>query len=101
MSAPSTALALTPAPSVTLVGSEPQPSVKERCIKKYGFYDDRLLLSINEKSGKVAIKPNAFNYRIVLESMKDLDLRFSVFEQSELLNGQPLSDVHVKRAREK
>ena len=101
MSAPSTALALTPAPSVTLVGSEPQPSVKERCIKKYGFYDDRLLLSINEKSGKVAIKPNAFNYRIVLESMKDLDLRFSVFEQSELLNGQPLTDVHVKRAREK
>ncbi len=102
MSAPSPALVLTPTlPSVTLVGSEPQPSVEERCIKRYGFHDNRLLLSINEKSGKVTIKPNAFNYRIILESMKELDVRFSVFEQSEMLNGQPVTDVQVKQMRER
>ena len=102
MNAPSTALVVTTTlPAVTLVTSAPQPSIEERCIKRYGFYRPELLLSVNDKTGKVAIKPNAVNYRIILENVKDLDLRFSVFEQCELINGQALTDIHIKEARER
>jgi putative DNA primase/helicase len=103
MSAPSTVFALTPTVSTAgvLAACDSQPSVRDRCFKAYGFYDPDLLLSVHPKSGRVTIKPNAFNYRLILEHMKELDLRFSIFEQCELLNGQPLTDVHVKKVREK
>jgi hypothetical protein len=55
-------------------GPSPEASVEDRCRKRYGFYDPRLLLSINEKTGKVTIKPNVFNYHVILENEKDLDL---------------------------
>lgn len=103
MSAPTIA-ALVPAETahhMTLVSSEAMPSVKDRCIKKYGFYDTNLLLTVNKTTGAVAIKPNVFNYRIIIENWKDSELSFDVFEQTELLNGQPLTDIHIKKIRER
>jgi putative DNA primase/helicase len=99
MSTPSTALAAVDStPLLLTTTSAPQPSVKDRCLKRYGFYDSRLILSENKESGKVTIKANAFNYRVILENTEGLDLRFSVFEQSELINGQPLTDIEIDEA---
>jgi len=97
MSAPSTTALVQAeqAHHMTLVSSDTMPSVKDRCIKKYGFHDHRLLLTINKSTGTVLIKPNAFNYRIIIENWKDLKLSFSAFEQTELLNGQPLTDLEI------
>jgi len=101
MSTPSIALAAVDStPLILTVAPTPQLPVKDRCLKRYGFYDPELALHVNDKTGKVTILPNVYNYRIILQGMKYLELKYSVFEQTELLNGQPLTDIHIKKARE-
>jgi len=74
-------------------------SVAERCRKRYGVYHPDLVLSVTH-SGAVSIKPNARNYRLLLEQQKDLDLKFSEFDQCEFIRGKPLTDKDILKLRD-
>src|SRR5208282_4353718 len=65
--------------SITTLPVDIKPSVKDICQKRYGFYHPDLLLSVDDRIGKVTIKPNVVNFRLLLADMKDLDLRFSIW----------------------
>jgi putative DNA primase/helicase len=91
--------------AISLVASAPpsdqKPSPEDLCRKRYGFHYPDLLLSVDDKGEKVSIKANAANYRVILANMKGLDLRYSIFEQTELLNGRSLTDLDILNARER
>jgi len=93
MTSPSNAASnLAPVVPITAEPQDDRPSVKNMCLKRYGFYHPKLQLAVDEIKGKVSILPNVVNYHIILSEMKGLDLQFSVFEQCELINGHPMTD---------